>query len=75
MFGVQRGFKKAGAHTLVMSLWSVSDAATKLMMTTFYEGLLSGQPRHEAFLKAQQKVREAYPEPHFWAPFIMLDDI
>lgn len=75
VFGVQRGFKKAGAHTLVMSLWSVSDAATKLMMSSFYEGLLGGQSRHEAFLKAQQKVREAYPEPHFWAPFIMLDDI
>ena len=75
VFGVQRGFKKAGAHTLVMSLWSVSDAATQLMMTSFYEGLLSGQSRHEAFLKAQAKVREAYPQPHFWAPFIMLDDI
>ena len=75
VFGVQRGFKKAGAHTLVMSLWSVSDAATMLMMTSFYEGLLGGLSRHEAFLKAQSKVREAYPQPHFWAPFIMLDDI
>ncbi len=75
VFGVQRGFKKAGAHTLVMSLWSVSDAATMLMMTSFYQGLFGGLPRHEAFLKAQQSVRAAYPDPHFWAPFIMLDDI
>jgi len=75
VFGVQRGFKKAGAHTLVMSLWKVSDAATKLMMTAFYEALLNGQSRHEAFLKAQAAVREAYPAPHYWAPFIMLDDI
>ena len=75
VFGVQRGFKKAGAHTLVMSLWSVSDAATQLMMTSFYEALLSGLSRHDAFQKAQQAVRAAYPEPHFWAPFIMLDDI
>ena len=75
VFGVQRGFKKAGAHTLVMSLWSVSDAATQLMMTTFYEALFSGLPRHDAFLKAQAAVRNAYPEPHYWAPFIMLDDI
>lgn len=75
VFGVQRGFKKAGAHTLVMSLWSVNDAATQLMMTSFYKALLSGDKRHDAFLKAQQTVREAYPQPHFWAPFIMLDDI
>ena len=75
VFGVQRGFKKAGAHTLVMSLWSVNDAATQLMMTTFYEGLIGGLPRREAFLKAQQTVRQSHPEPHYWAPFIMLDDI
>lgn len=75
VFGVQRGFKKAGAHTLVMSLWSVNDAATQLMMTSFYENLLNGLSRHNAFLKAQQSVREVYPQPHFWAPFIMLDDI
>ena len=75
VFGVQRGFKKAGAHTLVMSLWSVNDAATQLMMTSFYEALLSGQTRHKAFLRAQAKVRATYPDPHFWAPFIMLDDI
>ena len=75
VFGVQRGFKKAGAHTLVMSLWSVNDAATQLMMTSFYEALLSGLSRHEAFQKAQKIVRETYPQPHYWAPFIMLDDI
>ncbi len=75
VFGVQRGFKKAGAHTLVMSLWSVNDAATQKMMTSFYEALFRGLSRHDAFLEAQKAVREEYPEPHFWAPFIMLDDI
>ena len=77
VFGVQRGFKKAGAHTLVMSLWSVSDEATKLMMTSFYRGLLGGLPRQEAFRQAQAAVRadERFAAPHFWAPFIMLDDI
>ena len=58
-----------------MSLWSVNDAATRLMMTSFYEALLGGLPRHQAFLKAQKTVRETYPQPHYWAPFIMLDDI
>ena len=75
VFGVQRGFKKAGAHTLVMSLWSVDDAATQLMMTSFYEALLSGLSRNDAFLKAQARVRDSFPDPHYWAPFIMLDDI
>lgn len=77
VFGVQRGFKKAGAHTLIMSLWSVNDEATQIMMTSFYSGLLSGLSRHDAFLKAQSAVRAVpkFSDPHYWAPFIMLDDI
>ena len=76
VFGVQRGFKKAGAHTLVMSLWNVDDAATQLMMTSFYEALLNERlSLHDAFKKAQEAVRKEHPEPHYWAPFIMLDDI
>jgi len=75
VFGVQRGFKKAGAQTIIMSLWSVSDAATQLMMTSFYKARINGLSRHEAFLKAQETVRDEYHEPHYWAPFIMLDDI
>ncbi len=75
VFGLQRGFKKAGAQTLVMSLWSVGDDTTQLMMTSFYEALLSALSRHDAFLKAQVAVRNAYPEPFDWASFIMLDDI
>lgn len=75
VFGLQRGFKKAGARTLVMSMWEVDDAATSLMMQTFYAGLLAGQTKHKAFANAQNAVREQFPEPHYWAPFIMLDDI
>ena len=75
VFGLQRGFKKAGAQTLVMSLWSVDDKATQMMMTSFYDALLSGLSRHEAFLKAQNAVKESYPTPFVWASFIMLDDI
>ena len=36
VFGLQRGFKKAGAGTLLMSLWKVDDKATELLLTQFY---------------------------------------
>lgn len=36
VFGLQRGFKKAGARTLMMSLWKVDDQATHLLMDEFY---------------------------------------
>jgi CHAT domain-containing protein/tetratricopeptide (TPR) repeat protein len=45
VFGLQRGFKKAGAQTLLMSLWKVDDTATQLLMTEFYRNLLSGQKK------------------------------
>ena len=73
VFGLQRAFKMAGAQTLIMSLWKVSDAATELMMSTFYENLLSGKSKRDAFLSAQEAVRTKYKEPYFWAAFIMLD--
>lgn len=76
VFGLQRGFKKAGAHTLLMSLWSVNDQTTQRLMTTFYTALVQGDSRHEAFRKAQQAVQSSeHNDPYYWASFIMLDDI
>ena len=76
VFGLQRGFKKAGAHTLLMSLWSVDDEATKKMMTAFYEELARGRNRRVAFHTAQNSLRtdSKYSKPRYWASFIMLDD-
>ena len=75
VFGLQRGFKKAGVHTLIMSLWSVDDNATQLMMTEFYSNLMAGMSKREAFLKAQRTLKETkgFENPRFWAAFIMLD--
>ncbi len=58
VFGLQRGFKKAGAKTLLMSLWKVDDHATQMLMTQFYEHFLSGKSKHESLLLAQKYVRE-----------------
>ena len=82
VFGLQRGFKKAGAQTIVMSLWKVNDAATRDLMVQFYTGLADGLTKRQAFLKAQIYLKDhdkTYPytykmrnNPH-WAAFILLD--
>lgn len=76
VFGLQRGFKKAGAHTLLMSLWNVDDKATMQMMTSFYNELSRGLSRREAFHAAQNSLRTdpQYSKPRYWASFVMLDD-
>ena len=73
VFGLQRGFKLAGANTLLMSLWKVDDEATKILMTEFYRHFLSGKSKRESLYLAQQHLRATHPEPEYWAAFILLD--
>ena len=77
VFGLQRGFKLAGANTLLMSLWKVDDEATQILMTEFYENYLSGKSKRESLLNAQKVVRESrgFEHPENWAGFILLDGL
>ena len=77
VFGLQRGFKKAGVNSILMSLWEVDDDATQLLMTTFYKNLTSGKSKTESLKLAQDKVRKTpgFESPYFWAAFILLDGI
>ena len=79
VFGLQRGFKKAGANSILMSLWEVEDKATQILMTQFYRNLLSGQSKRQSLLSAQKYLREVdggrYDEPKYWAAFVLLDAI
>lgn len=74
IFGLPRGFMQAGVESLLVSLWSVNDKSTALFMTEFYRAWLEERmTRHEAMRQAVKKVRENYPQPFYWAPFILLD--
>ena len=73
VFGLQRGFKKAGAQSILMSLWEVDDDVTQLLMTEFYRGWTSGMTKTAALRNAQAIVKQKYPDPQHWAAFILLD--
>ena len=75
VFGLQRGFKLAGAKSLLMSLWKVDDHATHLLMTEFYRQYLSGKSKRESLYLAQSTLRgsEEFSAPYYWASFILLD--
>ncbi len=73
VFGLQRGFRQAGAGTLLASLWQVPDLATSRLMLLFYENLLQSNDPHEALRQAQLAMNGAGLEPFFWAGFVVLD--
>ena len=73
VFGLQRGFKKAGAQTIIMSLWEVDDHATQLLMVEFFKKLGSGLSKREAFNAAQEYVKNKTSDPKYWAAFIIVD--
>ena len=79
VYGLQRGFKKAGARTMLMSLDKVDDEATKILMVEFYKNLMAGNSKYQSLKKAQQHLRKVengkYDKPKFWASFILLDGL
>ena len=75
--GLQRGFKIAGANTILMSLGKVDDEATRILMIEFYRNLMSGKTKHQSLKDAQRFLRQVengkYDKPEYWASFILLD--
>jgi CHAT domain-containing protein len=72
VYGLRRALALAGAETLVMSLWPVSDLVTRELMTAYYTGLAQGQGRGEALRQVQLKMlkRKDRQHPFYWAGFI-----
>lgn len=77
VFGLQRGFKKAGVNSLMVSLWEVDDKATQLLMTSFYHQLVNGKSKISSLRHAQNVVKNTpgYSDPIYWAGFVLLDAI
>jgi CHAT domain-containing protein len=72
LVGLARGFLGAGASTLVASLWLVRDETTAWMMEDWYARLHEGANRTAALREAQLALKERYPHPYYWAPFVLM---
>lgn len=74
VYGLQRAFLTAGARSVLMSLWTVDDDATQLLMTAFYRYYLRDKVtggKREALRRAQVEVRKQYPHPYYWGAFVL----
>ncbi len=72
LLGLARGFFGAGAATLVASLWLVQDETTSWTMEGWYARLRDGAGRAAALRDAQLAIKERYPHPYYWAPFVLI---
>ncbi|MCK4413498.1 MAG: CHAT domain-containing protein [Candidatus Eisenbacteria sp.] len=82
--GLARAFFYAGADQVLVSLWSVDDASTAMLMGQFYENMTQGDGAAVALRKARRSLRGefrtgsggeralSYAHPYFWAPFVLI---
>ncbi len=66
---------RAGARSTLASLWFVSDRATSLLMSKFYQELTATQDtKAEALRQAQLSIlqQKRLAHPYYWAAFILV---
>lgn len=70
-----RAFLVAGASSVTVSLWQVSDDSTVLFMEEYYRRLLSGEKKDQALADARLTLfKGGYKDPFYWAPFILIGE-
>lgn len=72
LIGLARGLFQAGAQSLLLSLWDVHDQSTAKFMAEFYLEYEKGEDKATAMRNAMLRVRESYPHPYQWAPFVLM---
>jgi tetratricopeptide (TPR) repeat protein len=72
LMGLVRGLLRAGARSLLLSLWDVHDRTTADFMKAFYQQYAAGTNPGTALQKAMLEIRESHPHPYYWAPFVLI---
>lgn len=75
VIGFSRAFLCAGARSVVVSLWKVSDISTGQMMKNFYQQIVQGKENAAALREAKLQMIRSDKEaqhPYYWAPFILV---
>ncbi|MFK7953906.1 MAG: CHAT domain-containing protein [Ekhidna sp.] len=72
VYGLQRAFLVAGARTIIMSLFKVSDEATQQLMIKFYRKWIETGDKRQAFVDAKKEIRNEFRDPIYWGPFVMI---
>lgn len=72
-----RAFQYAGARTVLMSLWNVSEQGSVKLMERFFAHLRNGLRPPDALRTARNELRTLspfYAHPYFWASFVVMGE-
>ena len=79
VFGLRRAFQEAGAGSVLMSMWSVSDTDTQELIGLFYEKWLLGFDKQNALREAEREMRgrvkdrwQGEDRPYYWGAFVLV---
>ncbi len=76
ILGLRSAFMAAGVRSVVVSLWPVSDQATRYFMQKFYSYLWNNKSKTEALQLAQADVKnykeKNWQHPKYWAAWIVV---
>ena len=73
--GMGRAFQDAGARSVLMTLWSVSEVTSVKLVRSFFQHMKEGKSKLEALYLARQEIRKrGFDHPFFWAGFILVGE-
>ncbi|MCH7515283.1 MAG: CHAT domain-containing protein [Bacteroidetes bacterium] len=71
----QDAFLRAGARSVIMSMWTTeAEYELEFMNLFYYYWLFEKQTKREAFNKAQLTMKESYERSYYWGAFIFIGE-
>jgi CHAT domain-containing protein/Tfp pilus assembly protein PilF len=78
LINLARGFLYAGAESMVLTLWDVSDYSSSRLISSFYSSLAASNPKdialREAKLAKEFTTDPVKAHPYYWAGYILVGD-
>ncbi len=74
VIGLSRSLISAGVPSVIVSLWTIPDAPTALLMTEFYRNLKGNPDKAQALRQAMLTTMKQQPNPYKWAAFTLVGE-
>ena len=75
ILGLSWAFFRAGARSVVVSLWNVTDISTSQLMKNFYQNMTDGLSNAAALRKAKLQMlngNKGARHPYYWSAFVII---